>query len=752
MTPIASSTSASTARPLLSRPAGEAGCAHLTIGREALIDRLLRSLTRVGEPLAARHQLVVGPPGIGKTQVLRALAAHIDRATDIASAAIVVAPPEQGCPSSVIQLLAAILRELPDDPELGPSVDALRSLQRQRDGDQHRRALELIHTRLRGRRLFILLDRLDELCAVLGPDGRAQLDAVLAAEPSWAVVACARAPIPEVAPELAGFTTHRLAPLTPEQCRELLAHLAAAHGRATLAEALTCDAGLARVRSLHHLLGGTPRAMMLVFAELDAGRFDRTELALAGLGRALGAYLREHSSRLSPSQRGIVELLAESWRPLSVTEIAERSFAKQASTSGALRHLRREGLVRALEVGRERYYELCDPLHRLARPGDELLRFAELLRAWYAKQGGDEGRAEGAGIAELPEALAAECEEAVEILGGSAQIAVGRLHGRLARTKSPVMTAALVLALERKDRPAEALDILLTRAPGDGRLTHAALLRLADALGLRASSTAATMMGTIVAAVAEPGHADRRAALLRRFEQASPRQARVLSDSLLRYPALRAWADAGEFGDLGRLLCCLRPTRTGPALEAELLAVLELGWRGQALARLLGGSGSLDGLLAIASPRLRTALAWAGAVARLDAQFDGEELVAELRRRIGLGADEPTWPTADKLSELGPSARALALALLADPRSFERWASEAGVDELIAVGERLLATGIYAWIAAQRPLDGLVALDERMRSIGAAEVLPPTLLASKHPRETYARLAASERRFVDGLR
>jgi hypothetical protein len=98
----------------------------------------------------------------------------------------------------------------------------------------------------------------------------------------------------------------------------------------------------------------------------------------------LAPYVREQTARLSPAQRAILQLLAESWRPLTVTEIAERSFSSQASTSGALRHLRADARVQERKLGREHYYELGDPLHRLARVNPQIERFARLLREWYA--------------------------------------------------------------------------------------------------------------------------------------------------------------------------------------------------------------------------------------------------------------------------------------------------------------------------------------------------------------------------------
>ena len=49
--------------------------------------------------------------------------------------------------------------------------------------------------------------------------------------------------------------------------------------------------------------------------------------------------------RVPPGQRAILEHLAESWRPLSVGELARRTWNTHQTTSGHLRYLSRDRLV-----------------------------------------------------------------------------------------------------------------------------------------------------------------------------------------------------------------------------------------------------------------------------------------------------------------------------------------------------------------------------------------------------------------------
>lgn len=363
---------------------------RLTVAREGLITGLERVVTGAVVSGAARFDVLVGPRGSGKSHCIGLLEGRLRASSQLAERALIVAPPEHVRPTSLVSLLAAVLRELPEDPDVGPASDALQSLQRQKDGNQEQRAVDLIRGRLEGRGLIILLENLDELFEALARAGQQRLRNILQTQRRWSIVAssCSLSPafVKYEAPFHGTFNRHLLEPLSAEHARDMLAALADAHGRTDLAELLRTPMGMARVRAIHHLLGGNPRAMAFMFRQLDEQRLDHFELTLADLADDLAAYVGEQTARLSPAQRAIVGLLAESWRPLTVTEIAERSFSSQASTSGALRHLRADALVQERKLGREHYYELGDPLHRLARVNPDIEGFARLIREWYADE------------------------------------------------------------------------------------------------------------------------------------------------------------------------------------------------------------------------------------------------------------------------------------------------------------------------------------------------------------------------------
>jgi len=377
------------ARPSKFSPRSEPPEALLarTVCRDELFDRLVTSVVEAVAAGHGRFDLVLGPRGAGKSHLL-GLVEHA-LSERLGDAAVLVSIPEDSNPGSLLHLLAQVLEPLlePDEFKQRRSVLAASG----EDGPDQASTMILAATG--GRPLVLVAENFDMALAAIGPRGQKQLRRILQTQRNWSIIASARELAPAFAKEsqpfFGTFVEHRLTPMSADCCREMLVALADQTGNAPLATELRTDAGLAHVTALRHVLGGYPRAMALVFPHL--GDIDTTSLedALTDLAEDLTPYFQEQLARLSPGQRPVAELLAESWRPLSVTEISEATLTQQASTSTHLRHLRRNALVIATRVGREVFYELADPLFRISRAmKTERLRATTLLRilrAWYGR-------------------------------------------------------------------------------------------------------------------------------------------------------------------------------------------------------------------------------------------------------------------------------------------------------------------------------------------------------------------------------
>lgn len=364
---------------------------RLYVGRGGLVDQLVADLVSAVGTGGARYELLVGPRGAGKSH-LSALVRH-RLAKALVDDAIIVALDEEEHVGSLVGLLARLLRRFPDEPGLPSTSDQERALRGFPRGEAVERAVGLMEARLGARALVIFLENLDQLFEDIGREGQQRLRSVLQTHPRWSIVATSRTLAPAFTkpqqPFFHTFAPHVLEPLGAEACRDQLLRLAQADGKTELATFLATQTGLARVHAIHHFTGGNPRAMALVYPYLTREKLDDLVGAFYDLSEELTPYFQEQMARLATGQRPVLEALAENWRPMSPSELAERLYETQATISMQLKRLKDDRLVTSLAVGRERFYEIADPLHRLARAmkrpdriGEVLARF---LRFWYAE-------------------------------------------------------------------------------------------------------------------------------------------------------------------------------------------------------------------------------------------------------------------------------------------------------------------------------------------------------------------------------
>jgi DNA-binding transcriptional ArsR family regulator len=344
--------------------------AQLTVAREPLITRLVGNLSAAIASGQSRFDLLVGPRGVGKSHLLGLVEARIRGSADLHGRVVVVSLAEEFHPSSLLHLLAKLLEELPEDPTLPPVAAQLRAVRDRESSEATEMVVTMIRARLAGRSLLLMLENLDAIFRDLGRKAQARLRKITQTEQGWSIFATARTAIllaKQTEPFHGTFVVEHLDALTPVQCREMMTKLARVHEVPELEGWLETDAALNHVRAAHHLVGGNPRVVAMLFHHLDAERFADFESNFYSLAEEVTPYFQEQMSRLSAGQRPVMEFLAERWAPASVKEIAEGTYNEPTTVSTHLRALRRDRLVQSIAVGKERFYEIAEPLHRIAR-------------------------------------------------------------------------------------------------------------------------------------------------------------------------------------------------------------------------------------------------------------------------------------------------------------------------------------------------------------------------------------------------
>jgi predicted transcriptional regulator len=354
--------------------------------RWPLVEHLVESFGSAAACAEARYGLLVGPRGAGKSHVL-ALVLHGLR--EVGDRIVVATLDEEVHVASLAAFLDRILAAMPFDPDL-PDIATQRASLRI-GGDVSARAAAIIDARLRGRGLVLVVENLDGVLDAIRREGRQELRAILQNRGSWSILASA---VRETAafrhrdePFFQMFTPTRLQPFDALECREALRRLAVVHEQHDLADYLDSPTGLARVRAIRHLTGGSPRAMAMIFPHLTRGSLDDLVAAFEQLAEALTVSFQDAMARLSTHQRPIVETLAENWRPMTVKELASRTLQPETSVSTLLRRLAKDGVVSRRPVGRESFYVVAEPLHRIARAMQRedqgMAVLARFLRHWY---------------------------------------------------------------------------------------------------------------------------------------------------------------------------------------------------------------------------------------------------------------------------------------------------------------------------------------------------------------------------------
>jgi DNA-binding transcriptional ArsR family regulator len=726
----------------------------------------------------ARFDLVLGPRGAGKSHLLGLIEGRLRKALE--GSALVAGLPEELHPSSLVHLLAELLRALPADPEAGLLARQLAILAEYPPAEARDRAVGMIRAQLRGLPLVIIIENLEIVFAAIGREGQHQLRSILQTERNWSIVATSRSLSPafskESEPFYGTFIPRTLEPLSAEGCRAQLVRLAHASGRQELARELDTPVGLARVQTLRHVLGSYPRAMAFIFPHLHHDEPEMVERALHELAEELTPYFQEQMGRLSPGQRPIAELLAEHWTPPSVSEIARATFNTPATTSTHLKHLRADAIVRSEKLGREHFYEIVDPMFRIARAmkRNEIraTTFLRVLQGWYEFRGMDTSL--------LPAKMQGELRELAfsDLEGQYAHERIEPLLRKLKRrrfrqvlddidkidVRHPTLAAMRIVALSYCG-PEEKAFVELTTA-GSSRIpilvsgvlaTEQVLAGCKDPFEFLASGQGSSV-GRFAAAVMAIGAAldnDERSSLagvIVILEQVLRSSSAVVRNSATEVVVKLAvpfnLVRTHEYELCGRLIELLQPIGSA-ALSINLAQVAVQAWAADRIAdvfrRRSGGAYALSrdlgalaklGLLLVTQDEDVPQSVVEEIPAAFEAFFAQTDVVSG---KLDIG--DQVWLILIMLLIIqGPSLGAmqptLEQMLLAQPAEVRVWWASS------------LHAGILHWIAAGRDLSPIAAARSLDNRVLVSFGITSTIVASSNPDVAYIRLAAPERAIV----
>lgn len=343
---------------------------------------------------AKHHKLVLGPRGIGKTHLLSLVRHRIAGQEDLQDRIrIAWLREEEWGVSSFLDLLHRILRTLSDtyeDEDLQAQTEKLFSVSTR---VAERRAGELLRSFLGGRTLVLLTENLDDLFDGLGKKEQHRFRAYLQEEASWTIVATAQGLFAGVqlheSPFYGFFETHHLQELSVDDAARLVMNIARLSNNEDLAGFVQTPDGRARIRAIHHLAGGNHRIYVILSEFLTRESLDELVDPFLKAMDDLTPYYQARMAQLSSQQRKIIDFLCDTRGAVPVKQIANRCFMTPQTASSQLKDLRDKGYVRSTPIGRDAYYELTEPLMRIAlevkKQRESPVRlFLDFLRYWYS--------------------------------------------------------------------------------------------------------------------------------------------------------------------------------------------------------------------------------------------------------------------------------------------------------------------------------------------------------------------------------
>lgn len=367
---------------------------EITVQREELITKLIDTALD-GDEL--RHQLLVGPRGMGKTHLLSLIASRI-RARPKDEIVVAWLDEDAWTIRTYNKLLAEMLGFVGEtlDPGLEREAEKLRT-NSVGDSEEGEAALR---EALGERRLLLLVENLDRIFRKIGVEGQARFRDFVDGWGRLLIFGTAPqrfdAVTGEGAPFRDFFEVTELEELTIGSAMELMRKIAKLNRDQELLRYLNDDRAKKRFAAIEALAGGHPRIWLLFAGCISVEAIDDLVPLFLNALDELTPYYQARLAELGDQQQELVVLLSEAGGALSNRALAERSGIAQNQVATMLRQLTEKGYVRPakvpdeLDIGDNRmsFWELREPLMRLCLDvkksrGEPLRMIIEFLRAWY---------------------------------------------------------------------------------------------------------------------------------------------------------------------------------------------------------------------------------------------------------------------------------------------------------------------------------------------------------------------------------
>ena len=331
------------------------------VARQEVLETLCRRLACIDPEDDGQHQILIGARGLGKTSMLRRLSIAIHSDETLSERFIPLLFREEqynvlslrdfwrNCGESLAEWAEKRgLNELAERLDLEVFSEAW--------ADDESSA-EMFEAKLRslGKRAVLLVDNLDLVLGSLEKRCRWSLRGRLQARGGPILIGASTQPLQEAADQNAAFyeffLPHHLDPLSFSETKKCMRSLAMQRGKAGQRVIRVLQTDPPRLRVLHRLTGGNPRALALSYRLLETEDLPN---AMADLERLLDevtplldevtpyykALVEEYKTR---QQQAGIDAIALHWDPVTTGKLSQITGLPTTTLSPQVIRMRKEG-------------------------------------------------------------------------------------------------------------------------------------------------------------------------------------------------------------------------------------------------------------------------------------------------------------------------------------------------------------------------------------------------------------------------
>jgi tetratricopeptide (TPR) repeat protein len=351
------------------------------VARQPILEDLLN---RVKMDLGARHCILIGPRGIGKTHLLLLLADTIEADKELSAKWLVIrfAEEEYG-----ISTLAEIFQRVVD------KIPNIKSENLGRDADL---ALAYIqdYCEKEKKRILLLMDNMHLYFEQLNDVDIGKLRDILMSRAIFLIIGAA----PSYFKQMVGyeeafynfFEPIHLGELKQEDAENLLLCRAEFDNKMEFID--NFDQCRPKIATANRLTGGNPRLLLMLYKVMCESSFSDSTEAFKMLLDELTPFFQARMETLSAQERKVMDTLAFMEEPATPTELAKATGLSTGSISTPIRRLEDRGYIRKVKLQRSRgtRYEVTERLFRIwreMRSESGKTRFGFIIRfldLWYS--------------------------------------------------------------------------------------------------------------------------------------------------------------------------------------------------------------------------------------------------------------------------------------------------------------------------------------------------------------------------------